>query len=70
MCDKAVSTNHCKIKFAPECFMTQKMYDKAVNRYFLYLLLFLIGIKRKKRVMNLLMIRSSIETYYRLVCYK
>ena len=53
MCDKAVITNHCKIRFAPECFMTQKMYDKVVNRYFLYLLLFLIGIKRKKRVPEL-----------------
>ena len=36
MCDKAVDTYPCALKCLPECFMTQEMYDKAVNRCFLY----------------------------------
>ena len=34
MCDKAVNTYPSTINFAPECFMTQEMCDKAVNRRF------------------------------------
>ena len=34
MCDKAVSTYPSTIKLVPECFMAQKMCDKAVNRCF------------------------------------
>ena len=52
MCDKAVSTYPSTIKFVPECFMTQEMCNKAVNRYFLYLILFLINIKLKKGVIE------------------
>ena len=53
MCNKAVDTHSSTIKFVPECSMTQEMCDKAVNRYFLYLILFLIGIKLKKYVTEL-----------------
>ena len=53
VCDKALNTYPFTIKFVPECFMTQEMCDKAVNRYFLYLILFLIGIKLKKYVIEL-----------------
>ena len=35
------------LKFVPECLMTQEMDDKAVNRCFLYLILFLIDTKLK-----------------------
>ena len=35
MPDKAVNTYPSTIKFVPECFMTQKMCDKAVKRCFL-----------------------------------
>ena len=48
VCDKAVDTYPSTIKFVPECFMTQEMWDKAVGRCFLYLILFLISIKLKK----------------------
>ena len=48
MCDKAVDTDPCALKCLPECFMTQEMCDKAVNRCFLYLFLILIDIKLKK----------------------
>ena len=34
MCDKVVNTYPSGIKFVPECFMTQKICDKAVNKYF------------------------------------
>ena len=34
MWDKAVDTYPSTIKFVPECFMTQEMGDKAVNRYY------------------------------------
>ena len=44
MCyNKTVDTYPFTIKFIPECFMTQEMCDKAVNRCFLYLILFLIN---------------------------
>ena len=42
MCEKSFSIYPSIIKFVPECFMTQEMCDKAVNRCFLYLILFLI----------------------------
>ena len=50
MCEKAVGTYSCTIKFFPECHKTQKMFNKAVNRCFLYLILFLIDIKLKQCV--------------------
>ena len=54
MCDKAVSTYPSTIKFVPECFMTQEMCGKAFNRcFFLYFILFLVGIKLKKCVTDL-----------------
>ena len=34
MCDKAVDTYPSTIKFVPECFVTQGMCDKAVNKCF------------------------------------
>ena len=34
MRDKAVDTYPSAIKFVPECFMTEEMCDKAVNKYF------------------------------------
>ena len=48
--DIAVNTYPCPTRFVLECFMTQEMCDKAINRYFLYFILFLINIKFKKRV--------------------
>ena len=48
MCDKAVSTYPLTITFIPECCTTQEMCDKAVNNFFLYLILFLTNIKIKK----------------------
>ena len=50
MCDKAVGTYPSAMKFVPRCFITQEICDKLVNRCFLYLILFLIGIKPKKFV--------------------
>ena len=34
MCDKAVNTHLSAIQFIPECYKTQEMCDKAVNRCF------------------------------------
>ena len=53
MCDKAVDTYPSTINFVSECFMTQEMCNKVVNSCFLYLILFLIGIKLKKCVTEL-----------------
>ena len=50
-CDKAVDIYPPTTKFV-DC-MTSEMCDKAVNRCFLYLILFLIGIKLKKCVTEL-----------------
>ena len=50
MCDKAHATYSSTIKFVLRCCMTQERCDKAVNRCFLYLILFLINIKLKKYV--------------------
>ena len=47
MCDEAVDTHPSTIKFVPECYRTQEMCYKAVNKCFLYLILFLIGLKLK-----------------------
>ena len=35
------------LKFVPECLITREMCDKAINRCFLYLILFLINTKLK-----------------------
>ena len=32
MCHEAVNTYPSVIQFVPECFMTQEMFDKAVNQ--------------------------------------
>ena len=49
--DKAIDTYPSIIKFVLECVMTQEMCNKAVNRcFFLYFILFLVGIKLKKCV--------------------
>ena len=50
MCDKVFNTDPSTIKFVLECLITQEMWDKAVNRYFFVVILFLIGIKLKKFV--------------------
>ena len=50
---KAVSTYPSTIKFAPKYFMIQEMWDKAVNRCFLYFILFLINTKLWKCVTEL-----------------
>ena len=56
MCHKAVNIYFSTITFAPECLMTRDMCDIAVNRwFFLYLLLFLIVIKIKKYVTELIL---------------
>ena len=54
-CDKAVTTYPSTIKFLPECFMTYEKCRKVVNIYFFYLIIFLIGIKLKKYVTELLL---------------
>ena len=56
MCDKAVDAYISTIKFVPECFMTLEMCDQAVNRFFLYLLLFLLSIKLKKCATDMLLL--------------
>ena len=48
MCDKSVNIYPSTTKFLTEYFMTQEMCDKAVNRCFLYLIVFLMGLKLKK----------------------
>ena len=35
MWDKDVNTYDCTVKFFPDCYKTQQMRDKAVNRCFL-----------------------------------
>ena len=40
--DKAVNSHPCTIHFVPECYKSQGMCHKAVNRCFLYLILTLI----------------------------
>ena len=57
MCDKAVDAYISTIKFVPECFMTLEMCDQAVNRFFLYLLLFLLNIKLKKCATDMLLLQ-------------
>ena len=47
-CHKSVNIYPSTTKFVTECFMTQEMSDKAVNRCFLYLIVFPMGLKRKK----------------------
>ena len=54
-CDKAVDNYPFTIRFVPECYKTREMCDKAVNDFFLYFILFLIGIKLKKCVTDLLL---------------
>ena len=57
MCDKTVTTRISTIQSILQCYKTQKMCDKAVNkavnRRFLYLFLFPNGIKLKKCVAEL-----------------
>ena len=53
MCNRAVNTYPSTVNFVPQCFMTQEMCDKEVNRYFLYLILLLINIHLKKCVTEL-----------------
>ena len=43
-------------EIVPECFIAQEMSDKAFNSYFFYLILFLIGIKLKNCVIELILI--------------
>ena len=53
MCDKAGDAYLSSIKYVSECNMTKEMCNKAVNRFFLYLILFRIDIKLKKCVTEL-----------------
>ena len=53
LCDKAVSSYNSRISIFRNCYKFQEMYDEAVNGYFLYLILFLIGVKLKKCVTEL-----------------
>ena len=53
MCDKAGDACLSSIKYVSECNMTKEMCNKAVNRFFLYLILFRIDIKLKKCVTEL-----------------
>ena len=53
MFDKAIDTYLSTTTFVPECFGTQEMCDKTVDKYFLYLVLFLIDIQLKKCVTEL-----------------
>ena len=55
MFNNAVDNGPHALEFLPEQFMTQKMYNKADNRCFLYLILFLINMKLKKCVTELLL---------------
>ena len=58
MCDKAVANHPSTIEFVLECYKIHEMCGKAVkavNICFLYLILFLIGIKLKKSVTQLLL---------------
>ena len=48
MCDKTVNTHPSAIQFVAQCYKTQEMCDKAVNRYFFISVL--NGIKLKKCV--------------------
>ena len=53
MRDKVVNTHSSTIQFVPECYKTQKMCEKAFNKCFLALFIFLIGIKLTKYVTEL-----------------
>ena len=48
MCHKSVDTHLSTIQFVPKCYKNQEMRYKAVNKFFLHLILFLINIKLKK----------------------
>ena len=54
MCDKAIIAYPSTIKLVSACLIIQEMYDKVVNRCFLYFIMFLINIKLKKCVAELL----------------
>ena len=54
MYDQAVNTYTSIIGFVPEC-LTQTMCNKAVERCFLYQILFLINIKLQKCIIELLL---------------
>ena len=53
MFDTDVDTYPSTIKFVLECLMTQEMCDKAVDRCFLYLILFVVGINLNEGVTEL-----------------
>ena len=50
MRDEVVDNHRSTTKFIPECYKTPESCDKVVNRCFLYLIIFLIGIRLKKCV--------------------
>ena len=50
MCNQAVDNYAHALEFVPECYKTQKMCDKAVNRCFWYLILFPIDVRPNKCV--------------------
>ena len=50
MCDKGVDNHLSTKKYVPDPHRTEEMCYKAVNRYFLYLILVLINIKLNKCV--------------------
>ena len=55
MCDKAVSAYPSTIKLVFASLIIQEMYEKAVSRCFLYFIMFLINIKLKKCMAELLL---------------
>ena len=50
MCDKAVDNHPSPTKYVPDRYRTEKMCYKAVNIYFVYLILVLINMKLNKYV--------------------
>ena len=50
MFGKTVITYSSTMKFVPKYFMTHKMCYKAANRFFFYLILFLINVKHNECV--------------------
>ena len=54
LCDKTIDTHSSTIQFVIECYKTQQMFDEAFNKcFFLYLFIFLFGLKLKKCVAEL-----------------
>ena len=64
MCYKAINTYPSTIKLVPECSMTQKCVIKQLINVLLYLILFMIDIKLKKRVKAVFLKIFFLIVYY------